>query len=244
RDRPLATYEEDLDVTTATAAGTSIAAEGLATWREASLRGRASGRPSLETHGVVLGWTARRDTTQPVPPAWYEIAVSRDRGALRDAGGLTFEFANLALTPSELAPADTLAPRAVGDSAAPVTPVSRRARRPAARGPDTSADTLPPRVTVALRLADGREAQLALDEGAVVRRPLTISLYKWKWVEKRAVGDGRAHEHVLQRAEFPLERFAQALPGFDPAQVVAIRFRFDRRHAGTIFVDNVGVVAR
>ena len=60
--RRLAGFEEDIDVTTGTAPGVRLSAEGLSEWREGELMLRSSNRPttsrSQETQGVWLGWGA------------------------------------------------------------------------------------------------------------------------------------------------------------------------------------------
>ncbi len=55
RTVPLATFEEDLDVLTATLSGGSIEAEGLSLWREEELLFRDDQKQG--TSAVVLGWT-------------------------------------------------------------------------------------------------------------------------------------------------------------------------------------------
>jgi hypothetical protein len=82
---PLATFEEDLDVLTATAPGARIETSGLALWREEELLFRDDQKQG--TSAVVVGWTkeSRGDSV-----AVYGIRFPAE-GALFDAGSsLTF----------------------------------------------------------------------------------------------------------------------------------------------------------
>jgi len=46
---------------------------------------------------------------------------------------------------------------------------------------------------------------------------------------------------VLQTYEIPLADFVAANPGFDPAWLRQIRFRFDRTPSGVVLLDDVGL---
>ncbi len=254
RTRVIADYEEDVNVATGSAPGVQITAQGLATWREGAMNGRTWGNPSFESHTAVLGWTAQTDSTADSLRAWYAVRMPAERVAELGLGvhsALTFGIVDLGQRPTQLSPADTAAPpspgeaapRAARDSTQRRRPPRERTTKPKPQG-ELPADSIRVDLTVALELADGRVASLPLSSVAALRPPLTIRLYKYKWVEKRITGSPRDHEFVLQRVEIPLARFAAALTEFDPAQVRAIRFRFDRSPAGTILVDDVGFVIR
>lgn len=254
RNRVIADYEEDVNVATGSAAGVRIASQGLATWREGSMNGRAWGNPSFESHTAVLGWTAQTDSTADSLRAWYSVRLPESGAAtlgLSARSALTFGIVDLGTRPSLLAPADTATPPLPGTPrtrpAADTTSRRRRADRKTPPKPaktDLPADSVRVDLTVALELADGRVAALPLSAVATLRPPLTIRLYKYKWVEKRITGSPRDHEYVLQHVEVPFSRFATLIPDFDPAQVRGIRFRFDRTPAGTILLDDVGFTLR
>jgi len=256
--RVIADYEEDVNVATGTASGVQIAAQGLATWREGAMNGRAWGNPSFDSHAAVLGWTAQTDSTADSLRAWYAVRIPSEHAAsigLDARSALTFGIVDLGQRPSLLNPADTAAPPAAGaaldrvttDSAGRRAASRRRASstpKPAPDSADRPADSIRVDLTVALELADGRVASLPLSAVAALRPPLTVRLYKYKFVEKRIAGTPRDHEYVLQRVEIPFARFAAILPDFDPQQVRGIRFRFDRTPAGTILLDDVGFTVR
>ena len=254
RTRVIADYEEDVNVATGSVPGVQIAAQGLATWREGAMNGRAWGNPSFESHTAVLGWTAQTDSTADSLRAWYAVRMPAERVAalgLEGRSALTFAMVDLGQRPSLLNPSDTASPpppgatptRAAPDSSGRRGKARTRSPKPAAPG-DLPADSIRVDLTVALELADGRVAALPLSAVAALRPPLTIRLYKYKWVEKRITGSPRDHEYVLQRVEIPFARFAEVLPGFAPEEVRGVRFRFDRTPAGTILLDDVGFTLR
>jgi hypothetical protein len=255
RTRLIADYEEDVNVATGSAPGVQIGAQGLATWREGAMNGRAWGNPSFDSHTAVLGWTAQTDSTADSLRAWYAVRMPAERApgfALTERSALTFGIVDIGTRPSLLNPADTLTPPAPGTQPARDSTARRGGARaqpkpkpkPKTEATDLPADSIRVDLTVALELADGRVAALPLSAVAALRPPLTIRLYKYKWVEKKITGSPRDHEYVLQRVEIPFARFAAVLPGFAPEEVRGVRFRFDRTPAGTILLDDVGFTLR
>ncbi|MDY7092018.1 MAG: hypothetical protein SX243_03515 [Acidobacteriota bacterium] len=67
--RPLATFEEDLDVTTGSVNGVRLAGSGLAVWREEDQGFRRRG--NRRDHGVVLGWRRSEEGS----PAAFELRL-------------------------------------------------------------------------------------------------------------------------------------------------------------------------
>ena len=76
---PLATFEEDIDLTTGTETGVRITGDSLKTWREALLSLRSSNRPttsnSQQDQAVWIGW--ERDSTDTVPAYHLELPAAR-----------------------------------------------------------------------------------------------------------------------------------------------------------------------
>jgi dienelactone hydrolase len=251
-ERVVASFEEDIDVTTATA-GTRIAAQGLSQWREGTIPTRAAVRgATFETNAAYLGWAAPRDTTVAPDPdrAWYEVALPV--GLLGPQSRVVFSLAQVAAQQGPLNPRDTLTPpdsgaapaRGAGGSGRPSRAERQRRAAEAARRATLPADSLRVDLSVDLLTTDGRRATLPLSEVVALRPPLTIRLYRHAMIERKITGDPRDHEYALQRVEIPFARFAAVLPGLTPEAVRAVRFRFDRTRAGTILVDDVGIEGR
>jgi hypothetical protein len=81
RTRPIASFEEDLDVLTASFPGARIETSGLAVWREEELSFRDDQKQG--TSGVVLGFTGAR-------PARYSIRFSNEGARFLPSERLTF----------------------------------------------------------------------------------------------------------------------------------------------------------
>jgi len=85
--RPLATFEEDIDVTTGAHPGVRIRGDSLATWKENVLpfrsRTGSSTGSNQENQAVWLGWNnqiAGKDTTRMGPPAAFTIELPTGLG--------------------------------------------------------------------------------------------------------------------------------------------------------------------
>ena len=77
--KPLATFDEDVDVTTGSVPGVTISADSLATWKENSLNLRSGAGDALNTNAVTLGWNNHirgDDTTKIGKAASYTVSLS------------------------------------------------------------------------------------------------------------------------------------------------------------------------
>ncbi len=244
-ERILADYEEDIDVTTGSARGVKISGSRLATWKEVAVKMRSRGLESFDNNVAMLGWTAARSATDTAR-ASYTIALPDTLAKswkLSAGSSLVFDLANFGgPTPRPLAVADTAAPSEPNDT-------TKKAAPPAAKPPAMSdsakkaaakSDSLPLDLTVDLVFADGRTASLPLSSIAPIRPPLTARIWKYDYVAKRLNPPNKNHDDILAHYTIPLSRFASGAPGFDPAGIRAVRFRFDRGPAGTILLDDVG----
>jgi len=105
--RRVATFEEDVDVTTGASRGVRIAGEGLATWRELGLTMRSRGGGPYENHVVRLGW-AKPKAGQPTARYVVQWTDSVAQALSLDAqSAFVFEVQAEKDTPRPLAAADT-----------------------------------------------------------------------------------------------------------------------------------------
>src|SRR5205814_10303427 len=77
--KALATFDEDVDVTTGSVAGVTISGDSLATWKENALNLRSGQNDPINTNAVTLGWNNHirgDDTTKLGKPASYTITLS------------------------------------------------------------------------------------------------------------------------------------------------------------------------
>ncbi|MDQ8155676.1 MAG: hypothetical protein P3B98_13580, partial [Gemmatimonadota bacterium] len=105
--RRLASFEEDVDVTTGDRPGVQVHGSSLATWRELGLSMRSRGNSSYENHVVRLGWSKPANSAMP---ARYELRWPDSLAtalALDPRSALVFEVQAERDKPRPLAAADT-----------------------------------------------------------------------------------------------------------------------------------------
>ncbi len=233
--RPLATFEEDIDVTSGTHAGVSIRGDSLATWKESLLELRSSNRDntsaSQENQAVTVGWNNRlagTDTTRHGPPAAYSVLLPANlpvNWGLDGAHSLDFM-----LGPTNSVPR----PRA-DPAAAESDPADGE------RSPEPDEEPSPVDLSVEVIDAGGRSASVVLSDYGALRRPLET------YVMRRADRErDRFEDHwelILQTYSIPLADFVARNAMLDLQQLRSIRFVFDRVHAGEVSIDQIGFSA-
>lgn len=237
--RPIAAYDEDVDVTTGTVPGVTLRGDSLATWKEGGVDLRTANSPaegsSLNEYVVWLGWNNRvagEDTTRMGPPASYSITLPDTLArawALGPQSSLQF-----LLMPTEEVP-DPRTPPEDADSTgqgAANEPERKEEEEPALE------DLPPVDLTIEVTDAAGTKARLPLSRYGAIRRPLETH------VMRRADQDERFFErpfdYVMQTYSIPLGDFREAVPSLDLASLKSVRLVFDRTPAGTVILDRVG----
>jgi dienelactone hydrolase len=237
---PLATFDEDVDVTTGQRPGVTLSGDSLATWKEAPVTLR-NGNDPINTNAVTLGWNNHirgDDTTKLGRPASYSITLSDSVVHALGVGGGSSLYLSIAPTnakPGPRAPARDTTKKAdsTKKGAAAKTPP---AKKPAAK---PAKDTTPVDLTVEVVDANKNVARLPLSRFGVPRRPLEIHILRRADQEKQRFPT--QYEVVLQTYVIPLADFVKAAPSFDPNRLRSIRLVFDRLVAGTIVVDDIGI---
>jgi dienelactone hydrolase len=239
--RPVATFEEDVDVTTGSSPGVRLVGDSLATWRESLLVLRtansAAEGSSQYNNAVTLGWNNRiagADSTRHGPPAAYTVhlplALTADR---RVDATSSLQFL---LMPTEAIPRPRRDPE----------PRDSTAQQAAADEPDTGQggeedeEEDEPPVDLSIEVVDalGQRASLPLSRYGAIRRPLETWILRRRDIEEDRFGSHS--ELVLQTYSLPLADFIAANAALDPRRLTQIRFVFDRVVAGTVIVDEIG----
>ena len=240
--KPLATFDEDVDVTTGSVPGVTISADSLATWKENALNLRSGTGDVLNTNAVTIGWNNHirgDDTTKLGKPASYTIALSDSLVTALNIGRESSLY--LSLAPTDAKPG----PRAPArDTTKKADSTKKDEKKPPAKKPDAkpAKDTTPVDLSIEVADAAGHAARLPLTRYGKPRRPLEIHLLRRADEEKQRFPT--QFELVLQTYVLPLADFVQAAPGFDPTHLRSVRLVFDRLVAGTIVVDDIGVSSR
>jgi hypothetical protein len=234
--RPLATFEEDIDLATG-GAGVTIAADSLATWKESLLMLRTANSPSEGSsqynNVVTLGWNNRiagDDTTRMGRPASYTLTLPRAGAGIPPADA-ALQFL---LMPTEELPGPREAPKDSTKSDSTARSSSPRPER------DRDEDDEKPPVDLSIEVEDaaGNKAKVALSRYGAIRRPLESYILRRRDIEEDRYGS--LSEIVLQAYAIPLTDFATIEPRLDVARLTRIRFLFDRAPAGTVLIDDVG----
>jgi dienelactone hydrolase len=239
--RPVATFEEDIDVTSGTAEGVELRGDSLGTWREAKLmlrsRNRTATSGSQENQAVWLGWNsniAGAPDDSLGQPGSYTLTLPESLAVewgLNANSTLDFHLAPIEEKPGPRRPAR--------DSTAAADSTERRDRqRPESGEEDEEEEERRIDLTVEVEDADGDIARVPLSQYGPVRKPLEISLLRRKSQEAQRFSDN--YDLVLQNYSILLRDFQAENPRFEPARLRAVRLVFDRTTAGTVVLDDVG----
>ncbi|HEY0928641.1 MAG TPA: hypothetical protein VGE27_01875 [Gemmatimonas sp.] len=241
RSQWLATFDEDVDVSSGTAPGVRIAADSVSSWKESDVTTR-SRTNTFRSNAATIGWNntpaAGADSTVARWPARVSISVP---DSLRRAWNVGAQSALLfTIGTTDQKPGARKVPRpARADSAAKDT----ASKKPAAKTPKPPAkkpekDTIAPDFTVEVEDGAGRVARVPLSTLGAVRMPIESYVYRRKGRDKAQFST--LSEQVMQTYVAPLTAFTAANPSFDPATVRSIRLVFDRKRVGAILLDDVG----
>ncbi len=236
---PLATFEEDIDVTTASE-GVVLMGDSLSTWRENTVplrsRNRASTSSSQENQAVWLGWNNRiagHDSADAVP-ARYTVGL-RDVTLPRTTGpATTLDFL---LAPTKDAPEPREASRdSVNDnaSAGQSEPNDRGQRDDA----ETEEEKPPIDLSIEVRDRAGESAKVALSRYGAIRRPLETHILRRGDIERSRFSE--LFEIVLQSYSIRLSDFRTENSQLNIHDIVSVSFVFDIAEAGTVIVDDIG----
>lgn len=237
--RPLATFEEDIDVTSGTERGVTIRGDSLSSWSESTLLLRSSNRAntsaSQENQGVTVAWNNRlagADTTAHGPAARYSIGLPEGLAAdWRLWRGSTLDFT--------LAPTNTVP----GPRAAPEGDEEGDDEGEAAASPpssDDGEDPEDPPVDLSIEITDaaGQTARVTLSEYGALRRPLDTYVMRRGDLEANRF---QTHwELILQSFSIPLEDFLADNADVDVRALERVSFVFDQVHAGEVVIDQIG----
>ena len=244
--RYLATFEEDVDLTTGTAPGVRIAADSLSTWKENDVPVRSRGS-TFRSNVVTLGWNNTpigKDTTAPRAPGRVSISFPDSLRAVwrPDASSaLLLTIGSTAQTPGpRKLPKDTTTrdSTAKKDSATK-SAVASKTPKPKPAPKDTT--KRPTDVSVELEDGEGHNVRLPLSDFGAVRIPLESYIYRRRGRDKTQFPT--LAEPVMQTYVIPTAAFAKANSAFNPTTLRTIRLVFDRAKVGAILLDDVGITS-
>lgn len=240
----LATFDEDVDVSSGTAPGVRITTDSVSTWKENDVTTR-NRTATFRSNAATIGWNntpaAGADSTVPRWPARVSVSVPDSlrrawnvgaRSALLFTIGVTDQKPGARKVPRP-ARADSAAP----DSAGAKKPAPKPKAKPPAKKPEK--DTIAPDLSVEVEDAAGRVARVPLSALGAVRMPIESYVYRRKGRDKAQFST--LSEQVMQTYVAPMSAFTAANSAFDPTTLRTIRLVFDRKRVGAILLDDVGL---
>ena len=241
--RPLADFEEDIDVTTGSAAGVTLHGASFSTWREGRLDLRSANRATTSSsqldQALWLGWNnSYRDSGEPAPPAVFAFTLPGGLAARWAVGPETTLEMHVGDLGEEPGPRENPEEEEGGNEGG-ATGTAGEADKDR-RGEDPGDEQKPPlELTVAAVDADGDTARVSLTDYGPLRRPLTIRVLRRRDLEDDRFAE--PWELILQHFSIPFGDFAAENPAFDPETLRAVLLVFDRTEKGTVVVDDVGL---
>lgn len=216
---PLATFDEDIDVTTGARDGVRIRGEGLDSWSEETLRLRSRNRTSTsasqENQAVRIGWAPADDDEEDGEDGGEDTEMSSESPGAEEDAPVVPRW-SIELT------------SAVAPEATPTTSLDLQlvwVDRP-------EEDSIPLDLTVELVDAEGGRSRVALSSYGAIREPLEIRILRRQDIES-----GVEHsEPVLQSFHLPLADFS----GVNPSRIREVHLVFDRHPEGEVLVDGIG----
>jgi dienelactone hydrolase len=226
---PIAHFDEDLDVMTASLKGSHIKGQNLAVWREENLGFRRRGNKNNNV--VCVGW--RNQEKDPV----YSIELTRDNL-------IELNVKEDSLLIFSLAPADEEPPEPEEEKEEENKDKQKSDKKEKRKDgekkkkEDEEKKKEPLDISIELEDHQGHKAKILLSDFRKIPPVLESRFTKMK-KEKNIYGD--AYEPTLQIFELPLSRFTDKFPGFDPVLLKKINFLFDQSKQGVVFLDRVGI---
>ena len=220
---PLASFQEDADLTTTTAPGGSIAGENLSVWHEGHIPWREGDR---DYNGVFLGWNRAKGA----PVAIYTLTLPDGASAQWHLGeGSTVELSVAAMDEDASLPGKkTEEEKKKEEEEKKKEEKSKKKER---ESPD---------FTVELVASDGATADVAVSKFIAIPPPFKEKFTKLAIIDEE--GYEKDWEPVFQTVRIPLADFQP--PGgakrFEPGKLTAIRLKFDRTAMSVICISGIG----
>ncbi|MFC2157759.1 hypothetical protein ACFLT9_07985 [Acidobacteriota bacterium] len=229
-------FEEDVDVTSGTAAGVDISGINLALWKEADLGFRRGG--TKQNNVVVLGWEDPAEIETGEKATSYSIGLPPGMTADMSVDGSTNLVFSLCEA-DESIPDDDDSEDENNDDWEDEGNNSEGDDRDDKdeKNSEEKKSKEPLELTIELEDAEGNTARLPL---SAFRKITPIIKSKFMKMKDEASLYGNAYEPTLQLFELPLKVFTEQEPLFDPAALRTIRLVFDLGREGVIILDRVG----
>jgi len=210
----LATFEEDLDVTTTTATGGRASAENLSDWKEKLVNIKWGG---LDTRAVFLGWNRKEAPGR----CSYVLELPESGLPTSSDSVLFFSLADSKDKPSSYKDEE-------GED-------KKKKAKEAEKEDDSKKKREAIDLTLEMTDRTGNAARLPLSHYSKLQPQVEAEVVKASFMS-----DVPTSEVVYQTFEFPLADFVAGNPKLDPTALRSLRLVFDRTEKGVVILDAIG----
>ena len=221
---PLASFNEDADLTTTTAPGGTIAAENLSVWHEGRIPWRQGDR---DYNGVFLGWNRAKGA----PAATYTITLPTGAVAKwRLGNGSTLELSVATMDEDVSLPGKKTEEEKKKEEA----------KKKKEEGKSKKKERESPDFTIELVSSDGTTASVPVSRFVSIPPPFKERFTKLAILDEK--GYEKDWEPVFQTVRMPLADFAAAAGAkrLDPEKLSVVRLKFDRTVMSEICMSGIG----
>jgi len=220
---PLASFQEDADLTSTTAPGGSIAGENLSVWHEGHIPWRAGNR---DYNGVFLGWHRAKGA----PAATYTLTLPEGAAAKWQLGeGSTIELSVAAMDEDASLPGKR-------------TEEEKKKEEEERKKEDKSKkkERESPDFTVELVTSEGATPDVLVSKFVAIPPPFKEKFTKLTVIDEK--GYEKDWEPVFQTVRIPLADFQppNGAKPFAPGKLSAIKLKFDRTAMSVICISGIG----
>lgn len=238
--KPLATFDEDFDVTSTTENNGMISSENLTVWREQEiqLKWRKKGSRAL-----FVGWDYELDddelmnTIQDSLIASYSIQVSTPIQQIDSTSALVFSMAESTEASNPKSKGKWINDEKDEDNQAEEdeTQEDETQEDETKKEDDEDEPKKPIDFSISLRDTTGQRVNFPLSDFSKLQRAIEPVLWKMDFL----TGD-TSSEQVFQLFYFPLSDLQKINLNFNPSAIENIKFIFDKSKNGVVVIDNIG----
>jgi len=227
--RYIGTFQEDLDLSTATLPQSHIESWDLSIWREQALSLQWG---DYNTRGVILGWnTIDNDTIEPCYKiSWPENAIDIHQNSI-----LVFSMTETGEK------ADPPGKKDTNNNTNDKNSNGNIAEDKTATDDDQTEEDKDAPVfidfTIRLTDANGQILEFPLSSCSLLQPRLKRQLTKFAFMQTADRSEG-----ILQHFYFPLHDLQTVNVDFDIEQITAISFIFNKTATGVVAINNIGVI--
>lgn len=224
---PLATFNEDADLTTTTVPGGHIEGENFSVWNEGTIPWRDGDRGY---NGVFLGWNRAKEA----PPAIYTLMLPAGAAA-------NWHLSNKSTIELSIAPLDedvSLPGKKKDDDKDKKKAEEKKKEEDKSKKKERES----PDFTIELLTSDGVMVSAPVSRFMAIPPPFKEKLAKLEILNDAAYNQD--WEAVFQSVRAPFSSFEMICkdkcPAFDPAKLSVVRLRFDRTPMYKICISSIG----